>query len=295
MNKQLNAQLLIIDPQNDFCDLPDQLRPELREGGRLAPALPVTGAHRDMQRIAALIERCGAALSGITVTLDAHQHIDIGHPTFWQMSNGGPVPPFTQVSHDDVVRGVVVPRLHGALPRVLHYLEALEAAGRYRHMIWPVHCEIGTWGQAVHPRLRQAYNGWEEQTLRTVAKVTKGENPWTEHYSAIRAEVPDARDPATDTNQALVAQLAAADRLYITGEAGSHCVKATTEHLVAALDPARLGKLTLVTDCMSAVTGFERVYEDFLRDMQARGLRLAIAEQVEQEIRSSAPVEERGA
>jgi nicotinamidase-related amidase len=288
MNKQLNAQLLIIDPQNDFCDLPEQLRPESPEGGRLAPALPVTGAHRDMQRIAGLIDRCGHALAGITVTLDSHQHLDIAHPTFWKTADGGPVPAFTPVSHDDVVRGTLVPRLAGALPRVLQYLEALEAAGRYRHMIWPVHCEIGSWGQAVHPVLRGAYNKWEERTLRTVHKVTKGENPWTEHYSAIRAEVPDAQDPATDTNKALIAQLATAQRLYITGEAGSHCVKATTEHLVAALDPTRLGQLTLVTDCMSAVTGFERVYEDFLRDMRGSGLRLATAEQVEQELRLSA-------
>jgi hypothetical protein len=39
--------LLIIDPQNDFCDLPDAYCPTLPQdaGARLRPSLPVGGAH----------------------------------------------------------------------------------------------------------------------------------------------------------------------------------------------------------------------------------------------------------
>ena len=44
------TQLLIIDPQNDFCDLPPALCPPGE-----APALPVAGAHADLQRLAAFI------------------------------------------------------------------------------------------------------------------------------------------------------------------------------------------------------------------------------------------------
>ena len=31
-----------------------------------------------------------------------------------------------------------------------------------------------------------------------------GANPWTEHYSAVQADVPDPQDPATQLNRALV-------------------------------------------------------------------------------------------
>lgn len=283
-----NLQLLIIDPQNDFCDLPERYWPELSDGKRASPSLPVPGAHRDMLRVASLIRDAGPALSSITVTLDAHQRLDIAHPGFWQTGAGEPVSPFTPIAAADMESGRYLPRLASARERVLGYLRELEARGRYRHMIWPVHCEIGSWGQNVHLAVREAYNDWEEQTLRSVIRVTKGENPWTEHYSAIRAEVPDPGDPHTQLNAALVAELARADALYITGEAGSHCVKATVEHLVAELPAAAVRKLALVSDCMSPVTGFEAAYDGFVRDMRGRGARILTAEQVTAELRQNA-------
>jgi len=268
--------LVIIDPQNDFCDLPADYRPN----ASTVPALPVAGAHADMQRIAALIEQGGSGLSDITVTLDSHQHVDIAHPTFWCQGDGSAVAPFTPITAVDVAAGRYKPRLADALPRVQAYLEALEANGRYVHMVWPVHCEIGSWGHNVHDDVRRAYNRWEEARVAIVSKVLKGSNPWTEHYSALKAEVPLADDPATQLNVALVDRLRQADRVLIAGEAGSHCVKATTEHLVENWAAADLGKLVLLTDCMSPVAGFEAQYADFLADMQRRGVQLATAAEV---------------
>ena len=282
-----NIQLLIIDPQNDFCDLPEPYRPLLPDGSRAAPSLPVPGAHADLLRVAQLIDGAGRNLSEISVTLDSHQRLDIAHPTFWQTATGDAVAPFTQIAAADVESGRFVPRLPGAGPRVLTYLQKLEAQGRYRHMVWPVHCEIGSWGHNVHGAVRAAYNRWEEQTLGSVRKVTKGENPWTEHYSAIRAEVPDDSDPATQTNVAFVAALRRADRLYVTGEAGSHCVKATVLHLVEQLTDAEVKKLVLVTDCMSAVTGFEADYQQFVADLRALGASISSAADVERELREN--------
>lgn len=278
--RQFSAHLLIIDPQNDFCDLPESLCP--RVAGRVAsPALPVTGAHTDMLRVAELIRRAGEGLSGITVTLDSHHRLDIAHPAFWRKADGSPVAPFTQVHASDLRSGLFVPRSAAARPRVQAYLDALEATGRYVHMVWPVHCELGTWGHNVHDDLRSAYNGWEEQTLRTVEKVIKGRNSWTEHYSAIRAEVPDPLDPETQTNNSLIARLDGADRLFIAGEAGSHCVKATTEHLIEYLQPS---KLVVISDGMSPVAGFEAELRTFLARMQERGARVASAAEVTTEL-----------
>ncbi|MFT4172531.1 MAG: cysteine hydrolase [Rhodocyclaceae bacterium] len=272
-------QLFIIDPQNDFCDLPEDLWPFGADGARLLPALPVTGAHADMQRLAAMIDACGAAFDGITLTLDSHQHIDIGHPTFWRLGDGGAVAPFTQVSAADVRAGRIVPRLPDAQARVVDYLDTLEAAGRYTHMVWPVHCEIGTWGNAIHPAVLAACNRWEERALLNVNKVIKGTHPWTEHYSAIMAEVPARDDASTGRNDALIAHLDAADEIYVAGEAASHCVKATVEHLAASLGP-RVRKLVLIEDCMSPVTGFEAQAGAFLAALRDAGARTLTAAQV---------------
>lgn len=281
--------LLVIDPQNDFCDLPEAWQPtDPLSGAPLRPALPVAGAHADMLRVAELIERGREGLAAISVTLDSHHRWDIAHPTFWRDAEGGAVSPFTQITAAEVRAGKYAPRDPRALTRALAYLDALEAAGRYTLMVWPVHCEIGTWGHNVHAAVHAACSRWEDSAPGIVNLVSKGSNPWTEHYSAIRAEVPDAADESTQINRAFLDLLAQADRVYITGEAGSHCVKATTEHIADNLPPGSLSKLVLVTDCMSPVAGFDAQYRDFVRDMAARGLQIASATDILPELLSNA-------
>jgi len=270
------TQLLIIDPQNDFCDVPVAYRPANPLTGRaVAPALPVAGAHADMLRTAQFISSAGSWLDEITVTLDSHHQVDIAHPTFWQGADGADVVPFTQITAAQVRAGAFLPRNPADLSRTLAYLDDLEGRGRYTLMVWPVHCEMGSWGHDVHADVRDAYNRWERARLRNVRKVSKGENPWTEHYSAIQAEVPDSEDEHTQLNTALLAALDRAELLFIAGEASSHCVRATTEHIVAHLPGGRPGRLVLLTDCMSPVAGFEAQHQAFLDDMRARGVRLS--------------------
>ena len=94
-----NIQLLVIDPQNDFCDLPAAWQPvDALTGQRTAPALPVPGAHADMQRLAQFIRQQGGHFDDITVTLDSHQRFDIAHPGFWQTGAGADVAPFTPIT-----------------------------------------------------------------------------------------------------------------------------------------------------------------------------------------------------
>jgi nicotinamidase-related amidase len=268
-------QLLLIDPQNDFCDLPpDWLPADAVTGAKLQPALPVAGAHADMLRLADLIHQGAKGISGITVTLDSHHRLDIAHPTFWRVRDGSAVAPFTPITAAQVRAGDYQPRDAAALPRALAYLDELERRGRYTLMVWPVHCEIGSWGHNVHAAVKGAYNAWEDGALRTVEKVGKGSNPWTEHYSAVQAEVPDTQDPGTQLNMQLVESLDRADLIVVAGEASSHCVRATTQHIVDNLPSGRPSRVVLVTDCMSPVTGFDAQHQAFLADMAARGVQL---------------------
>lgn len=254
--------LLIIDPQNDFCDIP-------------GAALPVAGADADMRRLAALITARATAIERIVVTLDSHQRLDIAHPGFWQRADGGAVAPFTPITALQLRAGEFRPRDAAALPRAQAYLDELEARGRYTLMVWPVHCEIGSWGHNVHAAVHGALAAWQEARQRNAEFVLKGLNPWTEHYSALQAEVPDAADPGTALNRALIERLDDGEALWIAGEASSHCVRATVEHLAEHLPSGRLDKLVLIEDCMSPVAGFEAEAADFLARMRARGLRLA--------------------
>lgn len=267
----MTTQLLIIDPQNDFCDLPARLCPPGE-----APALPVAGAHADLQRLAAFIDAAAARLDDITVTLDSHQRLDIAHPGFWCTGDGSAVAPFTPITAAQLRAGAFRPRDPSAQARALTYLDELEARGRYTLMVWPVHCEIGSWGQAVHAEVRAAYNRWEERRQRHVARVHKGSNPWTEHYSALLAEVPDEHDPGTQLNQPLLDRLRDAGHLLVAGQASSHCVRASVEHLLQHTDLAPQ-RVTLLVDCMSPVAGFESQADAFLADMRRHGVRTCTA------------------
>jgi nicotinamidase/pyrazinamidase len=259
--------LLIVDPQNDFCDP--------------AGALHVPGAGADMDRLAGLLERLQREITAVHVTLDSHTVFDVAHPIFWRDSVGRCPDPFTPVTAADVRSG----RWNTSRPvdrgRALSYLEALEQTGRYSHTIWPEHCLLGTPGHNVWPRLAAALHAWEREHRTPLDFVLKGSNPWTEHFSAVRAEVPDPEDPGTAENVRLLQALRTADRVLLAGEALSHCVANTVHDLAALLDgAAQLRKLVLLTDATSPVPGptFEQMARDFLAEFRAQGMQTATTE-----------------
>ncbi len=266
--------LLIVDAQNDFCDLPLHQCPyDPLLGRRIAPALPVAGAHADLQRLAALIRGAVAAIDDITLTLDSHHLVDIAHPPFWRSGDGRAVAPFTTISAQALRDGEFRPADPRQTARAQAYVDALEARGRYTLMVWPVHCQIGSWGQALHAEVLAACNGWEARALRPVQAVRKGEHPFTEHYSALQAEVPDPAVPDTALNHALLARLDAAETILVAGQASSHCVKATVEDLAEHLPSGRPHRLVLMNDCMSPVAGFEAQASAFIAAMGGIGVR----------------------
>ena len=269
-------QLLVIDPQNDFCDLPDDWCPQLPLAPRQHPSLPVAGAHADMLRVAAWLRTFTQHVDMVTVTLDSHQRFDIAHPDFWQQGySGSTVAPFTPITAAQVRQGQYLPRVPTNLDRALKYLDALEAAGRYTLMVWPVHCEIGSWGHGIHPAILAACGQWQVQRQQAVHHIHKGTNPWTEHYSCLRAEVSVPDDPSTQLNTRMLERLQMAEHLIIAGEASSHCVRTTVEDLLSLVPPEFASRITLLTDGMSPVPGFEAEHEEFFTRMQAQGVQLS--------------------
>ena len=256
-----NIHLFIIDPQVDFCD-PDG-------------ALYVSGAEKDMSRLAALVNRVGDSIDAITVTLDSHHPIDIAHPIFWRDSSGAHPGPFTIITADDVKSGRYTTTHPGMMARATKYTNQLQANGRYPLCIWPPHCLIGSGGHAIVPELFTALRGWEERRLRMLNPVTKGSNYWTEHYSAVQADVPDPEDPGTALNWDLIRALQSADTILIAGEALSHCVANTIRDVADNFGPENVKKFCLLEDCSSNVAGFEHLGDAFVRDLTAQGMGVA--------------------
>lgn len=265
--KNMNIQLLIIDPQNDFMDMPNA-------------ALPVAGAVADMQRTATLIDRIGKKLSDIHVTLDSHRLLDVAHPALWVDQRGNNPAPFTIISRDDIANGIWSPRNPRFRDRLLQYAGDLDRGGKYPLCIWPPHCLIGTWGHNVQDDLNRALQKWSQQEFAMVDYVTKGSNPWTEHYGALMAEVPDPEDPGTMLNRDVLVMLQEADIVAIAGEALSHCVKETVTQIADNIGDEHIKKFVILTDCCSpvgAVPGgpdFPAIAQQWLKDMEKRGMKL---------------------
>ncbi|MCP4220085.1 MAG: hypothetical protein GY765_35970, partial [bacterium] len=204
-------QLLLIDPQVDFCEP--------------SGALYVPGAEKDIQRLSRMIEKNVGDIDDIHVTLDSHHFVHIAHPVFWIDSGGNHPAPFSLISYADVASGKWRAYNPGFMKRAQEYVKALEDNGRYSLVIWPPHCLIGSTGHAVMPELFDALQKWEAQ-FNVVNMVTKGSNIFTEHYSAVRADVIDPDDAFTMLNMRLVDALKSCGtdgRILIAGEALSHC------------------------------------------------------------------------
>lgn len=288
----MKIHLLIVDPQNDFCVADD--------GHGNKGTLVVPGADADMGRVAAMIARLGDKLDDIHVTLDSHQTVGIERPRWWKRVGDGSEPgPFTILGiHPDGRRIVKYTAdatgLHPTdeeyttyLPSFLHkggptgkgvfgYLEALAAKGRYPHVVWPEHCRVGSWGWGVVPVLDRALYRWERDNFARVNYVVKGNNPWTEHFSGVQAEVPDPSDPSTQVNTRLIQTLEEADMIAISGEALSHCVANTGRDIAACFsDPRYVEKLVILKDASSNVPGFDGFGSSFIADLTAKGAKLS--------------------
>lgn len=244
--------LLIIDPQNDFCHI---------DGALFVPEAPA-----DMKRLAHFISVNSRAIDKVVLTLDSHQIYDISHPCFWHDSNGNSPSPFTAISLDDLKSRKWESKYDSG--KVLKYIQKLEETDEYTHTIWPEHCIVGTWGASLVKDIENAIRKWA-QSGKMFLPVFKGLNPYTEHFGALRANVPDKDDPGSLLNIDLLAELQKYETIFIAGEAKSHCVGNTVKQLMETSQ--LISRCVFLSDCMSDVVGFEGYADRVFKQAVALG------------------------
>ncbi|KAE8991568.1 hypothetical protein PF011_g17897 [Phytophthora fragariae] len=251
--------LLIIDQQVSF-----------HPGGSLA----IATANDDAARIAAFISNHTSELDQVVLTMDSHQRYHIAHGIFWQNATGHSPEPYTTIYSQNISDGVWMPRDASLHDYVLTYTTSLETSGKFSLTIWPEHCLIGSHGHNIVTNVLDAALEWTKESLKPIQYVMKGSNPFTEHYSALKAEYELPYDPSTSLNTDLIKTLQRSRKLVVVGEALSHCVNFTVRDLVESWPADRLSDLIILTDCSSPVAGYEAEAEQFLSDMAALGLTL---------------------
>lgn len=282
-NKDTNREvtLLLVDVQNDF-----------HPGGSLA----IPTADKDAQRIADFIKTHETTLDRIVATMDTHPKLHIAHPGFWNKAgtNNEHPQPFTIISAEDLRQGLWKPREDLTIPvshlpdpsmfdapgvyrkdgnldlrqYCIEYATQLESKGRFQLCIWPEHCLIGSNGHGMVNVVLDAALKWSERTGKSIEWVMKGQNTLSEMYSAMAAEVPITKTTAFQTE--LQTSLATSTQLLVCGQASSHCVNHTVRDIVSQWTG---GEITVLSDCTSAVPGFEAAAETFCSDMKGAGVK----------------------
>ena len=218
-------------------------------------SLYVPGAVDDMTRVAGWLYRNLDRITTLIWSLDTHQVHQIFHPAWWADPSGAPPAPFTNIRAADVDAGRWIPRRAPEASR--DYVHRLEETGRYTLTIWPYHTLLGGLSHALLPALMEA------TLFHAVARdaeprfEAKGSHPWTESYSVLAPEVQELQGQRVgELNSPLLQTLLAHDRVYVFGEASSHCVRATLLDLldqIQQVDPALARKVVVLSDAMSPV------------------------------------------
>ncbi|HCB00872.1 MAG TPA: isochorismatase [Anaerolineae bacterium] len=258
-NADAKISLLLIDVQNTFC-IPNF---ELFVGGRSG-----NGAVEDNIRLCEFIYKNIGNITHIIATMDTHYAHQIFHPNFFVDENGNHPAPYTDIHLTDLQNSKwkfnselasqfnIAPEYGQQM--MIHYAEALEKKGKYALTIWPYHAMLGGLGHAIVPAVEEAI------FFHSIARNTqadfeiKGDKPFTENYSAIGPEV--LTGPMGETlgtrNSKFIEHLLEVDRLYIAGQAKSHCVAWTISDLlddIQAVDSELAKKVYLLEDCSSPV------------------------------------------
>lgn len=263
--------VVLVDYQHDF----------VHPSGTLA----VPDAQEDIARFLSWFYASAHAITSLYASLDTHIPYQIFFSAWWQDPRTGEHPqPFTAISAAEVNAQRWVPLLQPEWS--VDYVNKLAEQARKDLMIWPHHTMQGTLGHMLVAPISEAI-AWHSAARGTQpVYISKGLTSRTEFYGVFGAEVVDPTDTTSYLNAPLLDAVTQHDRVYIAGEAKSHCVLETARQLVAYLSqqPELLKRLYILKDCISSVqhpeVDFDALAEQELDLMQQQGVRIVSSDDV---------------
>lgn len=240
-----------IDFQNDFM-----------ENGELA----VPNSHKDVQNVLTFLYRNLHKITDIAVSLDTHMLHQIFHPSWWVDKDGNHPEPYTIISEEDVQKQnwMAVEQQQESL----EYIQQLEKQGRMKLCIWPYHCIEGTYGAALESQFSNMIHFHSIVRKAPITKIVKGKDPLSEMYGMIKPEY----DRYNYVNTEFLQSLKGYEKIFIAGEAKSHCVLETLRQIVEHYsdDLQLTSRIYVLNDCMSPIPGFEKMTEETLELFQEK-------------------------
>jgi nicotinamidase/pyrazinamidase len=260
--------LVLVDYQHDFVD----------PGGTLY----VPGSQDDVARLLAWFYTNAHSISSVYASLDTHLPFQIFYSSWWKDPRTGEHPqPFTPITVDDVTNRRWIPDIQPEWS--IKYVHLLQQQAKKDLMIWPYHTMEGSLGHMLVAPISEAIAWHSAARHIQPIYVVKGRTMRTEFYGIFGAEVPDPEDPESSLNSSLLDAVMKHDKVYIAGEAKSHCVLETERQLVNRFgnQPEMLKKLHFLRDCTSSVQhpsiDFDVLAEAELAEMERQGVQMVLS------------------
>jgi nicotinamidase-related amidase len=267
---QETLAVVLIDCQHDFVDP--------------TGTLYVPGAQDDIARFLTWFYTNAHKITTVYASLDTHLPLQIFYPSWWKHSSTGEHPePLTIITEEDVMNEVWVPVFPSERGWSVSYVRQLKLQAKKELMIWPYHTMEGTLGHMLSAPISEAIAWHSMARKKQPAHIVKGRTKRTEYYGIFGAEVFEPGDASTALNVALLEEIMNHDRVYIAGEAKSHCVLESARQLVGhfASQPELLSRLNILKDCTSSVrhptVDFDALAEEELAAMKKMGVNLVLS------------------
>jgi nicotinamidase-related amidase len=260
--------VILVDCQHDFVDP--------------TGTLYVPGAQEDMGRFLTWFYANAYRITSIYASLDTHLPFQIFYSSWWKDPQTDVHPgPFTVITADDIARGRWIPLFEAEWS--VNYVQQLQRQAKKELMIWPYHTMEGTLGHMLVAPISEAI-AWHSAARNTQPiYIEKGRTTTTEFYGIFGAEISDPADRQSQLNIPLLNIIIGHDRVYIAGEAKSHCVLETERQLVNHVSdqPDLLKKLYFLKDCTSSVQhpviDFDQLAEAELARMAQLGVHVVLS------------------
>jgi nicotinamidase/pyrazinamidase len=260
----VKSLLILVDAQIDFVHA---------DG-----ALSVPGAVDDTRRTIEWLFEYAPRITNIAASLDSHTPNQIFFPAWWVDENGKHPAPYTVIHGADVDAGKWKPLYEPEWS--IQYPHTLEKQAKKALMIWPYHTMIGTPGHALTPALVEAVAYHCAARRTQPVYLSKGQIPQTEYYSMLEPEVKVPNHPMGNLNTSFLNMVNRYDKVYIAGQAKSHCVLETiasmTRYFSGQMNVLR--KLRVLIDATSSVVhptiDFDAIANRAFAEFESQGVQM---------------------
>ena len=264
---QEKIAVILVDYQHDFV--------------HPSGTLYVPGSQGDIERFLIWFYKHAHRITSVYASMDTHLPYHIFYTGWWKSARTGEHPqPYTEITEEDVLHEVWIPSFQSDFEWSLHYVHQLKQQAKKNLMIWPYHTLEGTLGHMLCAPISEAI-AWHSAARKTQpVYIAKGRTRRTEYYGIFGAEIPDPNDPESDLNIELLEALIDHDKLYVAGEAKSHCVLESEKQLVHYFDRRQqlVNKVHFLIDCTTSIKtptyDFEDQTEKELAAMQKLGVNM---------------------